>query len=65
MSKQQEMSTGRALMWVMVLVEVAILAMLVPGDSVDSDVLGTIVLAVLVGIPTGFLALFTRSGRSG
>jgi len=65
MSKQQEMSTGRAVMWVMVLVEVAILASLMPGDNVNTNVLGTIVLAVLVGIPTGFLALVTRSGRSG
>lgn len=65
MNKQQEMSTGRAVMWVMVLIEVAILATLVPGDSVHSNVLGTIVLAVLVGIPTAFLALITRSGRSG
>lgn len=65
MNRKQEMSTGRAVMWVMVLVEVAILAMLVPGDSVDSNVLGTIVLVLLVGIPTGALAFFTRSGRSG
>ena len=65
MNRHQEMSTGRALMWVLVMFEVALLACLVPGDSVDTNVVGTVVLAVLVGIPTGLLALTTRSGRSG
>lgn len=40
-------------------------ASLVPGDSVNGNVLGTVVLMVLIAIPAGIIAWYSEVRRPG
>lgn len=62
--KEKELTWGQATWRFMAIMIAVFAASLVPGDGVGGNVLGTVVLIVLITIPTAILAYITE-GRSG
>ena len=63
-NKEKELTWGQATWRFMAIFIAMFIATLLPGDSVNGNVLGTVVLIVALGIPTAILAYRTeiRSG---
>lgn len=63
-NKEKELTWGQATWRFMAVLIAVFAATLLPGDAVDGNVLGTLILIVVFAVPTAILAYVTE-GRSG